>query len=88
MRKLLLLAVVLGMGCSSVALQEKPQEQAAVLPVTPPPSRYHVVYRDRSPLVDPAFASIERRWEYLLETNESRRGIWERRELRDFLQRP
>lgn len=89
MRKLLLLIIVVlgGMGCSSLELQ-KPQEKAAVLPVTSPPCRYHVVYRDRSTLVDPAFAAIERRWEYLLEANESRRGTWEKRELRDFLQRP
>lgn len=84
----LLIIVVLGMGCSSLDLQEIPQEKAGGLPVTPPPSRYRVVYRDRSTLVDPAFAAIERRWEYLLEANEPRRGIWEIRDLRDFLQRP
>jgi hypothetical protein len=80
MRKLLLLIIViLGIGCTSLDGREKPQEQE-VLPNPSPPPRYHVVYRDRSTLVDPAFAAIERRWEYLLEVNEPRRWIWEKRQ--------
>lgn len=88
MRKLVLLIIaILGIGCTSLDLQEKPQQQETVLPLPSPPARYRVVLRDRSAWVDPAFAAIERRWEYLLEEKEPRRRwTWER-DSREFLQR-
>lgn len=80
--------------CTRSDPQEKPQDQEVLQPYQPKPaatpSRYRVVFRNRSALRDPAFVSIERRGEYVLEeVNHSRSWIWEGRDsLQPFWKRP